>query len=75
MWFHVISRFRQRLRRSGIVIERERYFYFTLPRPLDRVFPKLAMRTETAFDRYMDTPLRHLAEGYIAIGRKPETTL
>ena len=71
-WFHFIPRFRGRLRSSGMALEQERYFYFTLPRPLDRLFPTFARKLETFFDRYMNTCLRHLAEGYIAIARKPK---
>jgi hypothetical protein len=56
---------------AELAVERERHFYFTLPRPLDRVFPGLTRRLETFFDGYMNTNLRHLAEGFIAVGRKP----
>jgi len=71
LWFHVIPRFKERLRSAGLVVEQERYFYLTLPRPLDRFFPTVARKLEAFFDRYMNTSIRHLAEGYIAIARKP----
>jgi ubiquinone/menaquinone biosynthesis C-methylase UbiE len=71
LWYHAIPRFRRRLLAAGFSLERERHFYLTLPRPLDRVFPNLAGRIERRFDRSMNTGLRHLAEGYIAVARKP----
>jgi len=71
LWYHVIPRFKRRLRAAGFVLERERHFYLTLPRPLDRMFPHFAGALERWFDRYMSTGLRHLAEGYIAVARKP----
>lgn len=72
-WFHFIPRFRRRVQSSGLVVERERYFYLTLPRPLDRMFPGLARGLEDGLDKYMGTWLGCLAEGYIAIARKPRT--
>ena len=71
LYYHRISRFKQQVKAAGFELERERYFYLTLPRPLDRLFPAVARRLERSFDRRMDSPLRHLAEGYIAIARKP----
>jgi hypothetical protein len=38
---------------------------------MDRLFPGTARRLESFFDRFMETPLRHFAEGYIAVARKP----
>ena len=70
MRYDVIRRFKQRLRAGGFDIEQERFFYLTLPRPLDRIAPAAAGRLERFFDRFMQTPLRHLAEGYIAVARK-----
>lgn len=72
-WFHFIPRFRRRVRSSGLVVERERYFYLTLPRPLDRMLPGLTRGLEDGLDRYMGTWVGCLAEGYIAIARKPGT--
>jgi ubiquinone/menaquinone biosynthesis C-methylase UbiE len=71
LYFHRVSEFKERLMAAELALERERHFYFTLPRPLDRVFPALTRRLETFFDGYMNTNLRHLAEGFIAVGRKP----
>lgn len=71
IWFHFIPKFRKRLRDAGFVLERSRYFYLTLPRPLDRLLPDVARKLESYLDGYMDTGLRHLAEGYIAVARKP----
>jgi ubiquinone/menaquinone biosynthesis C-methylase UbiE len=71
LWYHFIPSFRARLRAAGFTIQHERYFYLTLPRPLDRIFPHASRRLERHFDRYMTTRLRHLAEGYIAVARKP----
>jgi len=70
LYFHRIPRFRQQVRDAGFVLERERFFYLTLPRPLDRIFPEFARKLERGLDRYMGTGLRHLAEGYIAVARK-----
>jgi ubiquinone/menaquinone biosynthesis C-methylase UbiE len=74
LWYHVIPRFKRRLERAGFVIERERHFYLTLPRPLDRLFPEASRRLEGYFDRRMDRSVRHLAEGYIAVARKPASS-
>lgn len=71
LWFHRVPEFKKRLQAAGMVLERERHFYLTLPRPLDRMFPTAARILESFCDRYMDTTLGHLAEGYIAVGRKP----
>jgi ubiquinone/menaquinone biosynthesis C-methylase UbiE len=73
MYYHRIPRFKQHLQRAGFTLDRERHFYLTLPRPLDRLFPQLARAIENFFDRFMHTRLRHLAEGYIAVARKPST--
>jgi hypothetical protein len=70
MRYDVIARFKRRLRAGGFDIERERFFYLTLPRPLDRMVPRAAGKLERFFDGFMETPLRHLAEGYIAVARK-----
>ena len=69
-YFHYIPAFKRRLRSAALTIERERYFYLTVPRPLDRLFPTAARRIEEACDRHMDSGLRFMAEGYIAIARK-----
>jgi ubiquinone/menaquinone biosynthesis C-methylase UbiE len=69
--YHRIGEFKKRLAAADRVLERERHFYLTLPRPLDRLLPGLARRLETAFDRCMGSPVRHLAEGYIAVARRP----
>jgi SAM-dependent methyltransferase len=71
LWYHFIPRFKARLRAAGFELEGERHFYLTLPRPMDRLFPGTARRLESFFDRFMETPLRHFAEGYIAVARKP----
>jgi ubiquinone/menaquinone biosynthesis C-methylase UbiE len=71
LYFHRVPEFRERLQAADLALERERHFYFTLPRPLDRLFPRSARALESLFDRYMNTGLRHLAEGYIAVARKP----
>jgi ubiquinone/menaquinone biosynthesis C-methylase UbiE len=70
LWYHHIPTFRRRLEAAGFVIERERRFYLTLPRPLDRLFPRAARRLEAFFDPFMHTFLGRLAEGYIAVARK-----
>lgn len=69
--YAVIPRFKKRLREVGFDAVDERYFYLTLPRPLDRLFPRVARRVERFFDSYMNTAVRHMAEGYIAVVRKP----
>jgi ubiquinone/menaquinone biosynthesis C-methylase UbiE len=71
MYYHRIPKFKRQLRQAGFTLERGRYFYLTLPRPLDRLFPERARATENFFDRFMHTRLGRLAEGYIAIVRKP----
>jgi predicted ATP-grasp superfamily ATP-dependent carboligase/ubiquinone/menaquinone biosynthesis C-methylase UbiE len=71
LYYQFIPEFKRRVHRAGLTIERERYFYLTLPRPMDRMFPRVARRTEQVFDRFMRTAFRHLAEGYIAVARKP----
>lgn len=49
----------------------EAYFYMLLyPRPFNRIFTKLSDKIEAYLDRYTKTPLKHLAEGYIAIVHK-----
>ena len=70
-WPRRIPEFKQRLRTAGLLLERERHFYLTLPRPLNRLFPTVARNVESFLDGYMGTSLRHLAEGYIAVARKP----
>jgi SAM-dependent methyltransferase len=75
LWYHRIAEFKGRLRNCGFELERERHFYLTLPRPLDRLFPRVANRVEALFDAYMNTPVRHLAEGYIAVARKKPSSL
>ncbi len=74
MYYHHIPQFKRHLQRAGFTLDRERHFYLTLPRPLDRAFPEPARAIENFFDRFMHTRLRHLAEGYIAVARKPSTT-
>lgn len=69
--YHRIAEFKGRLEAAELVVERGRHFYLTLPRPLDRVLPNVARRLERFFDPYMGTPIRHLAEGFIAVARKP----
>ena len=71
LWYHHIPQFREILQTAHFTIVRERHFYLTLPRPLDRMFPEFSKSLERTLDRYMDTGLRHLAEGYIAVARKP----
>jgi ubiquinone/menaquinone biosynthesis C-methylase UbiE len=68
--YHYVPKFKRSLRAAGFVIEQERYFYLTLPRPLDRVFPSATHAVETFFDRRMGSWVRHLAEGYLAAARK-----
>ncbi len=74
LFFHRIPAFKALVRDCGFGLEDERYFYLTLPRPLDRFVPGLARAIETLCDRFMRTPLKHLAEGFIAIARKPRTS-
>jgi ubiquinone/menaquinone biosynthesis C-methylase UbiE len=71
LWYHFIPRFKRRLGSAGFVLLRERHFYLTLPRPLDRLLPGPARRVEQFFNRYMSSSLGHLAEGYLAVARKP----
>lgn len=68
--YAAIPTFKKRLERAGFVLEQERYFYLTLPRPLDRLFPNVARRLEEMFDRHMENSVKHMAEGYIAVARK-----
>ena len=70
LWHHRIPEFKQRLRTAGLLLESERHFYLTLPRPLNRLFPTVTRNAERWFDGYMHTSLRHLAEGYIAVATK-----
>ena len=69
--YHRVADFKRRVEAADFVLERERHFYLTLPRPLDRLFPTAARDLEHFFDGYMTTTIRYLAEGYIAIARKP----
>jgi ubiquinone/menaquinone biosynthesis C-methylase UbiE len=69
--YHRIPEFKKRLQSAQLILERERHFYLTLPRPLDRLFPSAARNLESFFDGYMETAIRGLAEGYIAVMRKP----
>jgi ubiquinone/menaquinone biosynthesis C-methylase UbiE len=71
LWHHRIPEFKQRLRTAGLLLEGERHFYLTLPRPLNRLFPTVTKNMESWLDGYMHTSLRHLAEGYIAVASKP----
>lgn len=71
LWYHRIPEFKSTIQACGFEPVSERHFYLTLPRPLDRMFPSMARRLETRMDRYMTTGARHLAEGYIAVVRKP----
>ena len=69
-WNHRIPEFKRRLRTAGLLLERERHFYLTLPTPLNRLLPTVARNVESFLDGYMHTRLRHLAEGYIAVATK-----
>jgi len=69
--YHRVSDFKRRIQAVNMTFERERHFYLTLPRPLDRLFPTLARDLEHRMDGYMTTSLRHLAEGYVVVARKP----
>ena len=71
LWHHRIPEFKQRLLTAGLLLEGERHFYLTLPRPLNRLFPTVTRNVERWLDGYMHTSLRHLAEGYIALATKP----
>jgi len=68
--YHRIPDFKRRIEAAGMRLAGERHFYLTLPRPLDRLFPSVTRRLERVFDGYMTTPLRYLAEGYVAVARK-----
>jgi len=68
--YHRLSDFKRRILAANMTCERERHFYLTLPRPLDRFFPTLARDLEYRMDGYMTTSLRHLAEGYVVVARK-----
>jgi ubiquinone/menaquinone biosynthesis C-methylase UbiE len=70
LWHHRIPEFKRRLRTAGLLLEAERYFYLTLPRPLNRLFPTVTTYVERWLDGYMHTSLRHLAEGYIAVATR-----
>jgi ubiquinone/menaquinone biosynthesis C-methylase UbiE len=67
---HYIPKFRRRLNEVGFEIERERYFYAALPRPLDRLFPGWSVGVERWADRGPEVRRRILAEGYLALARK-----
>jgi ubiquinone/menaquinone biosynthesis C-methylase UbiE len=71
LFYQRIPYFKGRLQAADFVIEQERHFYLTLPRPLDRMFPATASSLESFFDGYMNTALGRFAEGYIAVTRKP----
>jgi ubiquinone/menaquinone biosynthesis C-methylase UbiE len=68
---HFIPKFRRRLLEAGFILERERYFYAALPRPLDRFFPSWSAGMERWADRGSEVRRRVLAEGYVALARKP----
>jgi ubiquinone/menaquinone biosynthesis C-methylase UbiE len=74
LYYQHVAEFRRLLERTGFTVEQERHFYLTLPRPLDRLFPRAARALENFFDRFMATRLRHLAEGYIAVATKSPTS-
>jgi hypothetical protein len=40
------------------------------PRPFDKLFPRASNAVEAFLDRYTTTPLKHLAEGYVAVARR-----
>lgn len=71
--YSYLPRFKKRLRTAGLVLEHERHFYLTLPRPLDRMLPQATRQIERLFDSFMTTALRHFAEGYLAIAIRPES--
>ena len=57
----------------GFSVVNDRYFHLLLiPRPLDKLAPKLASTMGRWLERGVGTsPLRYLAEGYVALARKP----
>jgi ubiquinone/menaquinone biosynthesis C-methylase UbiE len=66
------ARTRQLLTELGLELSGERYFHFLpLPRPLDRLFPRMSAAVGRRMDRLARTPLAPLAEGYLLVAHKP----
>jgi ubiquinone/menaquinone biosynthesis C-methylase UbiE len=73
VYLHYLPLFRKRLERAGFAIDDGRHFYLTPPRPLDRVFTRVSIALDRHLAARPRTPLRHCAEGYVAVCRKAST--
>jgi len=71
VYLHYLPLFRKRLARAGFILDDSRHFYLTPPRPLDRVFTRVSIALDRHLAASPRTPLRHCAEGYVAVCRKP----
>jgi ubiquinone/menaquinone biosynthesis C-methylase UbiE len=66
------ARTRRLLSELALELTDARYFHFLpLPRPLDRMFPRMSKSVGRRMDRLARTPLAPLAEGYLLVARKP----
>jgi SAM-dependent methyltransferase len=71
---HRPSRLKEGLRRVGLELTRDTYFFFMpWPRPFDRVFPRTTERVSRWMDRLRETRLAPLGEGYLTVSRRPLT--
>lgn len=64
--------FRRRLASAGLEVVRGQYFYLLpWPHPFDRLFPHATARLNNRLEPWSSSPLGWLAEGYLAIARRP----
>ncbi|MGI0077705.1 MAG: class I SAM-dependent methyltransferase, partial [Nitrosopumilaceae archaeon] len=68
---HHIPTFKRDVLDVGFWFREEVYFFMLLyPRPFNLLFPKLSEKLEKYLDKFTNTALKHLAEGYIIVGKK-----
>jgi len=69
---HVPAAFRNSLQQARFTLLDSVYFYFLpLPRPFDKVLPKLCPQIGAKMEPLGRTPLGFLGEGYLVLARKP----
>lgn len=70
---HRPAGFRRSLREAGFELERDGYFYMLpWPHPFDRLFPRSTARLGALLEPLCRGPLGGLAEGYVALVRRPD---
>lgn len=69
---HRPAALRHSLAAAGFDRVRGRYFYLLpWPHPFDRLFPRATARCNRWLEPWSDSPLGWLAEGYLAVARRP----